>query len=212
MRKSFAITAVSLGIMCNLAQAELEPVILTVTTMTPITVPSDKVLVVESMGLIPADVRTGQAPITMYFSKNGVTNGVDAQQYLSTDVGGSQTVKYPWVIPSGTTISITAGGTNPNWGYTFFGMYASPADLYVQVEHEINSLDPLAGLMMNMGLRASTARPTRFQIEKADTLQAANWEPAAAKITPTTDGRQYFAEVDGSDPLLYLRSKARPRN
>jgi hypothetical protein len=155
----------------------------------------------------------------MSLVKDGVTNTIPILNFLlpsdmsnpsfSRFVSG-EALQYPLIIPAGTELRYTP--SQPTLTVIVFGLLVDPSDLYVAVEHEINSIGLANNPMLAMGLKTETARPVRFQVEKT-TDPDAGWESATgATVQSTEDKRQYDALALADAPSSLFRTKAIPRD
>jgi hypothetical protein len=194
MRIHFYIAA-ALLVASTSTLAQIEPIMLNVSTTEHYTVPMGKVLVIQNVN--------APSSSSLILSKGGTTN-ILSDNFFKYDQDRSF-VSYPLILPEGTYIR------SGRYSWAIFGVLVDPEDLYVGVDHSLDDVENISAVAMNLKIRTVSARPVRFEVETTESLQTAWSRNTDATVTPTQDRKEYDLTVPTSGGGLFVRTRARPR-
>ena len=172
----------------------VEATLFHISTNATFTVPTGKVLIIESTTYLSPALRLQKA-----------TNSFD----LNGDGDGALRLRLPLKVPEGWTIQavVEFGESTDVW---IFGLLVSPSDLFASAKHRIDQIGVNGG-MASLGVQMASPRPAQISVEKSSET-GQGWQAAEnAVVSPTSDKSRYVATVPVAGDKGFIRTKARPR-
>lgn len=172
----------------------VEAILFHISTNATFTVPTGKVLIIESTTYLSPALRLQKA-----------TNSFD----LNGDGDGALRLRLPLKVPEGWTLQAVDTGFESTdvW---IFGLLVAPSDLFASLRHRIDAID-VNGATALLGIQTASPRPALINVEKSAAVDK-GWQPAEnAVVTPTTNKTSYVATVPIEGDKEFFRTKARPR-
>ena len=172
----------------------VEATLFHISTNATFTVPTGKVLIIESTTYLSPALRLQKA--TDSFDLNG-------------DADGGLRVRLPLKVPEGWTLQAVVEGSESTdvW---IFGLLVAPSDLFASLRHQIDAI-AINGATASLDIQTASPRPARISVEKSAEVDK-GWASAEnAVVTATTNKARYVATVPIEGDKEFLRTKARPR-
>ena len=172
----------------------VEATLFHISTNATFTVPTGKVLIIESTTYLSPALRLQKA-----------TNSFD----LNGDGDGALRLRLPLKVPEGWTLQAVDTGFESTdvW---IFGLLVAPSDLFASLRHRIDAID-VNGATALLGIQTASPRPALINVEKSPEADK-GWHAAEnAVVTPTTNKTSYVASVPIEGDKEFFRTKARPR-
>ncbi len=167
----------------------VEATLFHITTNDTFTVPTGKVLIIETVRSIAG----------VLFLQKG-TNGF--QPFVLEP-------KLPIKIPEGWMLRGVSDGLGAAdlW---VFGLLVDNSDLFASLQHRIDTI-AVNGTTASLDIQTASARPVRINVEKSAEVEK-GWRAAeSAVVVTTTDKTRYVATVPIEGDKGLFRTKARPR-
>ena len=172
----------------------VEAALFHISTNATFTVPTGKVLIIESTTYLSPALRLQKA--TDSFDLNG-------------DADGGLRVRLPLKVPEGWTLQAVDNGFEST-DFWIFGLLVAPSDLFASLRHRIDAID-VNGATALLGIQTASPRPALINVEKSPEADK-GWHAAEnAVVTPTTNKTSYVATVPIEGDKEFFRTKARPR-
>jgi len=172
----------------------VEATLFHISTNATFTVPTGKVLIIESTTYLSPALRLQKA-----------TNSFD----LNGDGDGALRLRLPLKVPEGWTLQAVDTGFESTdvW---IFGLLVAPSDLFASLRHRIDAID-VSGATALLSIQTASPRPALINVEKSPEADK-GWHAAEnAVVTPTTNKTSYVASVPIEGDKEFFRTKARPR-
>ena len=172
----------------------VEATLFHISTNATFTVPTGKVLIIESTTYLSPALRLQKA-----------TNSFD----LNGDGDGALRLRLPLKVPEGWTLQAVDTGFESTdvW---IFGLLVAPSDLFASLRHRIDAID-VSGATALLSIQTASPRPALINVEKSPEADK-GWHAAEnAVVTLTTNKTSYVASVPIEGDKAFFRTKARPR-
>jgi len=172
----------------------VEATLFHISTNATFTVPTGKVLIIESTTYLSPALRLQKS-----------ANSFD----LNGDGDGALRLRLPLKVPEGWTIQaiVNEFQSTDVW---IFGSLVAPSDLYASLGHRIDTI-AVNGATASLGIQTASPRPALINVEKSTEVDK-GWQPAEnAVVTSTTNKASYVATVPIEGDKEFFRTKARPR-
>jgi len=172
----------------------VEATLFHISTNATFTVPTGKVLIIESTTYLSPALRLQKS-----------ANSFD----LNGDGDGALRLRLPLKVPEGWTLQAVDTGFESTdvW---IFGLLVAPSDLFASLRHRIDAID-VSGATALLSIQTASPRPALINVEKSPEADK-GWHAAEnAVVTPTTNKTSYVATVPIEGDKEFFRTKARPR-